>query len=74
MKELTPARQYGDRRLPALIKLLLCELGYGVVLIAVYWAVTHRQLSIRNGIVFLLIFTFLLLLLAWVTTFKPYRK
>jgi hypothetical protein len=74
MNELTLVQGKGDRRLNALLKLLLCELGYGAVLIAVYWGVTHGQLSLRNGIEFLLIFTFTLLLLAWVTTFKPYRK
>ena len=74
MHDETPAQQSVDRRFWALVKILLCLLGYLGLVCGVYWTIASKMVSFRVGIGFLLMTNCTLLFVALVVIFKPYRK
>jgi hypothetical protein len=63
-----------DRRLRALIGILLCLLAYLAVVLTDLWCLDNQVVSLRAGLKFLLIFSFLAFLASLVVGFKPYGK
>jgi hypothetical protein len=63
-----------DHRFQAWVKILMCLVGYLIVVLTAYWLIESAKVSLRSGFAFLLHGNFAILLVTWVVAFKPWKK